>query len=53
MKVRGSAGGLIGGDGKVMSYLRTSRSPGKEVKTHVFFSQERGEKSKAQWSETG
>lgn len=51
--MKGSADGLAGGDGKVMYYLRTSRRPGKEGKIHVFFSQERGEKSKAQWSEAG
>lgn len=50
--MRGNAGGLVGGNGKVM-YLRTSRRPGKEVKVCVFFSQERGKRSKAQRSETG
>lgn len=44
--MRGSAGGLVGRDSKVMYYLRTSRRPGKEVKIHVLFSQERGEKVK-------
>lgn len=50
--MRGSAGGLVGRDGKLMCDLITLRRAAKEVKIHVFFSEERGEKSKAQWSET-
>lgn len=46
-------GGLTCGDGKAVYYLRTSGKPGKEVKTHGFFSQERGQKRKAQWSASG
>jgi len=53
MPCREIPGSLTGGDGKAMYYLRNSGKPGKEVNSHGFFSRERGQKRKAQWSENG
>lgn len=47
MQCREIPGSLTCRDGKAMYYLRTSGKPGKEIKSHGFFSQERGKKSKA------
>lgn len=52
MQYRETPGGLTGGDGKAMYYLRSSEKPGKEVKTPGLFFQEGGQKRKAQWNES-